>query len=703
MKLSDKNARIITVHPSNTIRQLLNQDLRSRGYHDVLGISDLSELLVLLETQSIHWVITTPALEAKVNAFQLLKLASEDIQYIDMRISLLLDEKIDPLLLSKAFELGLLSYHERIQSKLDIEIEMKILFERMQYCQGALDLIAAEYLRSLLTIEQRASDLLRFEKTLFPLHRGNLDLSFRLAEAQLRAGEKATAAQLLSQIAVIDPDKNKEITHLWERFEKGTFVPLKDIAPGRSDMIGVNHVMIIDPDSRAREETKRLLTHLGIPRIEDHSDSTKALSSLASGERPEVILFEWKSQPLSGPIFAQKVRDLVGFGVPLTVISQDLEEKDNPILREMGVTSRIKKPLESGQFYRDFLWLVHEHRVPTEPYIILQKIKQAMADLDYEEMAKLTRKYMDSDKCSNADKCLLQAELSYFRGHYSASRDMALNTLKSGMINVEILNTLGKSLMKMRDFETALRCFETADMVSPNNVRRVCNIAESRLELGQFQAYKTSLDQAKDLDPDGEAVQELELKGALVEKDGAKAQSLMQSLKSLLTILSFTNNRAIALIRTSHFDEGIDLYREALAAVPRDQVEIKGSLQYNLALALARLNRLEESRHLIMISETDKVAKVAQKSRGLLKRVAKAIASGEKFLVNQEPQFNATGGQEDSGDAVNAFEETLMALKVSPGDLCLLKIWTESKGEAKFKSLVERPLQIKRRGDRVAS
>jgi tetratricopeptide (TPR) repeat protein len=700
MKLSDRSIRIVTVHPSATVRQLLNQDLRGRGYQDVIGVADLSEVVMVLESQPVHWVITPPFLDAKVNIFQLLKLASEEIAYVDLRFSLILDERMDPNLLSKAFDLGLLSYHDRMHSKLDIEIELKSLFDRNEQCLDAMDLVSAEYLRTLLIIEQRFADLLRFEKTLFALHRGNLGLSFRLAEAQLRAGEKATAAQLLSQIAVIDPDRNKEIAVLWEKFEKGTFVPLKDIGGQKPDMIGVRHAVIIDADLAQLSMLHGYLKELGVARVEAFQDSAQALKTLELGSRPEVIIFEWQSSPLSGPIFAQRVREIIGFGVPLTVVSEELRAEDMPILKEMGVTSRITKPFDSSGFFKEFLWLVHQDRVPTEPFMILQKIKHAIAEANHEELAKLTKRYMESPKCTPADKTLLQAELSYFRGHFSAARDMALNTLKTGMLNVDVLNTLGKSLMKMRDFETALRCFESAEIVSPNNVRRVCNIAESSLELGDIESFHGSLERVKDLDPDSIVVQEVELKGALVEKDKTKAQALMQSLKSLVTILSFTNNRAIALIRCDHFDEGVDLYREALTAVPRDQVEIKGILQYNLALALARLNRLDEAKLLLMTSEVDKVPKIAVKGRSLLNRINRSLVTGERFAIKQDGI--PVSGIETEVEGQSAYDETLMALKVGPGDFCLHKIWFEARVDPKWKAAMERPIAFKRRNQKVS-
>lgn len=697
MQLNDLNIRIITVHPSSAVRQLINSELRGRGYQDVLGVADLSDVVALLETQIIHWVITPPSLDGKNNVFQLLRLATEELTFVDLRISLILDDPMEPYLLSKAFDLGLLSYHERMKTKIDIDIEFKQLFDREVQYAGTLDLVAADYLRSLLTAGQRWPDLLRFEKNLFQLHRGNIDLSFKLAEAHLCAGEKATAARLLSQIATIAPDKNREISTLWQNFEQSSFVKVEAIEDAdKGEMLGVKHCVIVDPDHQQLAIMKSLLLQLGIHSVEAFTDSKEALRHLESGAKPEIILFEWRSKPLAGPVFAQRVREIVGFGVPLTVVNSELSDQDMPLLREMGVTNRIRKPIETSSFFKEFLWLVHQDRAPTEPFIILQKIKQAMAESDYELLAKLTKRYMESDKCSSADKSLLQAELSYFRGHYSASRDMALNTLKSGMVNVEVLNTLGKSLMKMRDFETALRCFETAQIVSPKNVRRICNIAETNLEIGDMRLFEKNLSEAKSLDPEATAVMEVELKGALVKGDSAKAQSLMQSLKSLLTILSFTNNRAISLIRCDYFQAGIDLYHEALAAVPNDQVEIKGILQYNLGLALARLNRLDESKAALQASEISQVAKISGKARSLLVRVNRSVTTGEPFALNRDSSL-PVASEPDAPDANSAYDETMMALKVGPGDFCLHKVYFESRIEPKLKQILERPFNFKRR------
>jgi len=390
----------------------------------------------------------------------------------------------------------------------------------------------------------------------------------------------------------------------------------------------------------------------------------------------------------------QKIRATLGFAIPLTVMNKDLTERDMPVLHEMGVTDRIRKPIEAQAFFQDVIWVINQDRSPSEPVILLQKIRQAMADQNFEKLAAYTKRYMDSDKPSEPEKSLLQAELAFYRGHYPSARNMALNVLKSGLASVEVLNLLGKTMMKLRDFESALCCLENAEVLSPSNVKRICNIAEAHLEMGEQKGFEENLDEAKSIAPAAKEVVEVEIKGALVNGEGEKAHDLMKSLQSLLSIVSFTNNRAISLIRTDRFDEGLKLYTEALQAVPENRNEVLAILHYNQGLALARANRLEEARQQMEAAAAKKSDKIKSKVSSLKGRIQKAIESNQKLelTVSKEnsPESISTDPQKD-------YEELMMALKINPGDLCCHKIYFEYSVSPELKEKLERPLRFKKR------
>lgn len=699
MRLNDFNIKIVTVHSSTSIRQLINAELRAKGFQDVVGVPDLKSLVSILEAHPVQWVISTGFLSEDPSFFQILKLTSEELELTDMRVSLIAESDLDIAMLSKAYDLGLLSHHENIKTKTDIEEMFNGIFQLNETFDGAQDLIAADYLRRAFITNSKWPELLAFERNLFHHHAGNLEVAMHLAEANLRNGLPQVAAHLFQQVQVIDTNFDQRINDLWMHFQGEAYDREKAKAQGQHpSMLGLKSCLIVEPDPQQLEIVKDLLVQIGVQNIVAFNDSTKAMAHLEGKDRPELILCEWRMGSVSGPIFVQRVRELMGYSVPLTVMNHDLTERDMPILREMGVTTRIQKPIEAQAFFRDLTWIIHQDRAPSEPFIILQKIKHAMMEQDFERLANLTKRYMKSNLVGHGDKSLLQAELAYYRGNFHGAKNMALKALREGLASVDVLNLLGKAMMKVRDFSNALRCFENAQLISPSNVRRICNIAEIHLESGHQESYQEAIEAANDLDPDSPAIAEVEVKAALTQGETEKAKNLMKSLKSLMTILSFTNNRAIAQIRCSQFEEGIGLYQEALNAVPEEQKDIHTILQYNLGLALARQNRLEEAKYILQATQdAQHLPKIQQKAKSLLARVMRAITSGERFAVKDAPH-DGNAQQDDQGrDPQKDLEDMMLAFRVGPGDLCLFRIHVEQRVSVDLQEIIERSLGLKKR------
>lgn len=695
MNLSDPAIKIVTVHASGTIRTLINSELRNRGFQDVVGAPDLQTVIGILETGLIHWLITPVIMDDKINVFQILQLITEDPSMMNMRISFITDDKIDPLKLTKSFDMGLLSCHSKMQSKADVEEEMRVLFDYDKLYAGNNSLVAAEYLRKILRESGHLTELLRFEKSLFQLNLGNIPLLLHLAEAYLCNKLLEQAQTLFSQALVVDPGLKVQIDALKARYPELAYNASTEPAPDSHNVLGLSTCLLIEPDATVMEQVKELLKQLGVKDIYAFADPLLSLQWLEKKIVPELILFEWRLAQIPGPIFVQKIRDALGFGLPVSVMNKDLTERDMPILHEMGVTDRVRKPIEPQAFFQDVIWVINQDRVPTEPLVLVQKIRQAMADQNFEKMAAYTKRYIESDKPSEAEKTLLQAEIAYFRGNYPSAKNLALSSLKAGLASVGVMSLLGKALMKMRDFESALRCLENAEVVSPANVKRICNIAETHLEMGDRESFEEKLDEAKELVPESQEILEVETKAALVDGDSGKARDLVKSLDSLLSIVTFTNNRAIALIRTDRFDEGIELYKEAIEAVPPQRTEILSILFYNLGLALARLNRLDEAQKELIHAATQKNEKLRNKIGSLKLKIKKTLEEGGKlelYTVSGKP-----AGDQASADPQKDFEELMMALKINPGDLCCHKIFFETQLDEAFKEAIHRPLRFKKR------
>ena len=700
MKILRKDIKILTVSASSSKRQLVNNDLRARGYSDVTGAPDIGTAVQFIENGDLDWLITPVGASDPVSALQLLKNISEHLCDHDVFISLLVSDEERPFL-DRAFELGLLSYHVNVQTKDQIQKEFDQFFHLMEVYRGQSSLVAGDYLRRHLTEQQRYEERLRFEKKLLFHFPGEVELLFALADAYQSADQMPEAKSVYAQILAVDADAAARVQNCLNA-GGSSIEELPDVSDSKNlslelaSNLGVKRCLLVEPDQNLANEMMGYLKKLGVEETRHFLQSDLALNLLEEGSWiPELVVFEWALTPVAGPLFIQRVREILGYDVPVTVMNENITRKDLPLLQEMGITDRIKKPIKEQQFLKDVIWVINEDRRPSEPFLLLQKIRQALLEKNHEKVASLSKAYYESPKVTPADCHLVRAEIAYGHGQYQASRKEALEGLKKGGQNLQILNILGKALMKMREFEAALICLENAQVMSPKNIERICKIAEINLETDKQNAYEDALEQAKNLAPDSQTVQELEVKGALKQGDCQTAKGLMSQMKSLSGVVSFTNNRAVSLIRCARFDEGIKLYRDALSSTPVGQEQVKGVLCYNLGLAFARANQLKEAFQALEQTPPDTQSQLRSKVASLKIRIRKSLDGQGSFTLKTSPTTpaEAAAAQQDEVDRINLDR----FLKIGPGDFGCYQIFQSTQRDSEIEMLFNKPFRIRRK------
>ncbi len=706
MKILRKDIKILTVSASSSKRQLVNNDLRARGYTDVTGAPDIATAVQFIENGDLDWLITPVGVSDSVSALQLLKDVSEHLSDHDVFMSLLIAED-ERHYLDRAFELGLLSFHTDVQTKDHIQKEFDQFFKLLETYRGQSSLVAAAYLRKFLSGESRHEERLRFEKKLLFHFPGEIELLFALADAYQKAGDLDQAKAVYSQILTLAPDSMKRVQASLGA-DGASIEELSDAQASEqaaldlAKNLGVQRCLLVEPDHKLATDMIAYLKKMGIQEIKHFDQSDQPLVLLEKGEWvPELVIFEWALSPVAGPLFIQKIRELLGYDVPVTVMNENITRKDLPLLQEMGITDRIKKPITEQQFLKDVIWVINEDRRPSEPFLLFQKLRQALAEKNHEKVASLSKAYYENPKVTPADCNLVRAEIAFGHGQYQNAKKEALEGLKKGGQNLQILNILGKSLMKMREFETALICLENAQVMSPQNIERICKIAEINLETDRQEAYQEALEKARSMAPDSQTVQELEVKGALKQGDCQTAKGLMAQMKSLSGVVSFTNNRAVSLIRCARFDEGIKLYRDALSSTPVGQEQVHGVLCYNLGLAFARDKKLQEAFDALEIASTELQGPLRSKIGSLKVRVKKALSGQTTFELKTSPVGPAevAAEQQDEFDRVNLDR----FLKIGPGDFCCYQIFQSASRDSEIEMLFNKALRIRRKHKKAES
>ena len=360
-------------------------------------------------------------------------------------------------------------------------------------------------------------------------------------------------------------------------------------------------------------------------------DPLTATQWLNSNPAPDLIICEWTLPKIPGPIFLYRLRNKHGLQLPLIICNEEITERDAIMINELGASVVLKKPLDEAKLPDDILWTVTQHRNPTDYKIIRRQLTLASQTGDKEKEAHFKNLLKSHPDCQVGDLSLVEAILSYNAKRYEEANQYASVALNNGGDLRESMEILGKSFMKLRQFELATRCLEDVRYLSPSNVNHLCCLAECYLEQNEEKLFDEMVDAAKSVDKEDPNVVATEVKGALKRKHIDQARDLMQKLKSYQDILAFMNNRAVSLIHTGKNEEAFDLYLQTIAALPRHRADLSAIVHYNLGMGYARSNKLDDAKEVLTKAIQGKNPDVATKARRLFHAIEKAQASGKSL------------------------------------------------------------------------
>lgn len=632
----DKSARIILVEKSGVRRSMLSAGLRELGFSQIVGTASISDALAVMETDDtpVDWIITTMAADEPVNALVLLTLCLKEPLLRSCRVTLI-TEADERYCIQTAFELGLFSWHERakdIGSQLLRFADLDTIGRRFF---GNDCMIAAHYLRTFLLVEEKFSDLLRLETALASLFPGVPRLALTAAEALFLNDHPQAALEALARAKGLEGDLAEAAQKLADHITHAAgFDPAAEAQ--FAALNGLRRCIVIDPDESARNRLDEALRSLGVPEIQCFANGEDAWQHLKTSPDPDLIILEWRVPRVSGPMLVQRLRCKGRAVAPIVVYSSLVKEgSDRILLKELGVADVLEKPLTKKQILVAISGIVKEHRRPKKLDASAQRVRLALmarniplANELYQEMK--TR----SEEVPAGLKLELEAQFAYHEGRYEEASGYAIRALHVAGEDIMILNLLGKIYMRLRQFEQAQAFFGRANALSPNNIERLCDLAEARVESGQESGATEALGRAKSLDEHNDRVLETSAKVALVRGDTMLARASMVDLDSLSGIIGFMNNRAVALALTRQLKSSIELYERTLAAIPASMHDVKAIVCYNLALSLAKSGNSKAAEQCLQTAPKVKNGILAAKISSLTKKVRIAAKSGVPVTLN---------------------------------------------------------------------
>lgn len=651
---------VLVIEESTTNRYNIHNALRGIGFRSIKGVDDINQALKALE-EDIGWIFLSFSSLDEPNLFSLLRMPLTYPEARNLRISVFVDE-LKYRYLSQAFEEGLLSYHLNNFDKNSLDEEIGKLSKILVKNNYDTCLISSEYLREYLLRYEKNKGLLELSEKLLGLYPGRADLLGHYSEALALNGQLNLAAATLKQTLLLEPSLFKWVNHIEETYFEKNFMSAQAKTIG-NNILGIKSAVVVDPDEVGINAVIEACEKLGVKNVQGFTDPEIALESLANNKEPTVIIHEWKMPNINGPIFLQRIRQMGFYKSNIFIMSSLVKQSDAPLLGEMGVQDVLEKPLKDKQLIKSLVFAARQQKNITDERFFERKLLGYLSVSDFNSAHRTRRKFFAENKMNDYYQPYIDALFFYYLRDYAKAKVEIFTSIKRGNKSIKVYNFAGKILMKLRDFENALRCLEKANNLSPINIIRLCAIAESNSEMNSFDVAQKTIDKLKKLDPRNKKVVITEANFSLTKGDVDKAQKLIKQIENLDEILAYLNNRGVALAQQNKSDEALNFYSQAISAFPSNRKELLDPVHYNMGLSYIRMDNIDDALKEFKQVKKSNNKRISLKAQRMIKKVKKAEKNHETIKLDNVKEYEE---KIESSDLQFISEEDF----VCAGDVC---------------------------------
>ncbi len=676
------DCRIAVVHPTQVTRSLLARSLKDQGFVNVQPFADLQSTIEYMEAEPLDWIWTPCFRNETHNVLQLLELVCSEDSLKHLRVSAFFEKSEEPLI-PVAFELGLLSWHRSQTSSAGFESEIRSAVNSLGRHNHITSLASAEQLCNFLKETKDASGRRALFSTLAELFPNKEFAVMNDAEAKLSSGNVQGGLRSLLLAKKQNMKGWKELAH-------------KHLGPKHADLsdeslFEIESYLIVEPDESVHNHIEELMKPFGAKRVHRFTDGEKALRWLENRKPPDLIIQEWKIPSVGGSNFLQRLRHSSASETPVLVVSSLLKKADVPILKEMGVASAVPKPLIDHEFVSSLAHTMTEFGDPKSLRFIERKVKCLLEKGEKEQARAIAAKLDRDKKVPESSKLFVRGMINYFDNQLSTAKRQLMDAVSKGGDSLNVLPLLARTLVKLREFKGAAACYEKAQSLSPRNVYRLFELAETYTELKKPEAANTSLSKAEVLDPKNPEIHIMRARNALSRGDAPAAAQHASALQDKEALIADLNNSGVAYVKSGQIKQGIDLYEKTIRLLAENETELRQKVLYNLALAQARSGDytqarrslegiLRSMRHLPV--EERQNGPLFEKASSLHVKLTHAIATGTLLSFKQEVKattvLNESFWKRVGGERQKSSVSFVRSSTAQPGERCCHLIYRSS-------------------------
>ncbi|MGE0173107.1 MAG: response regulator [Oligoflexales bacterium] len=679
-EIANCKARIVIVDHREGVMQALKTALRELGFEHFDVVRNFESLRMKYgKDHQPDWILSTLHESEKLNGLSFLKDLYSAWEWDNTKVSLFLTTE-QMHCLPAAFELGLMSWHNTEYSIRYIEKEFRELLQAISRNKHDDTKISAEYLRKYLKKMRSWNELVNLEKSLTSIFFDDYDQKLNLAEALFASGEKRKGTMLLEEIKFLDPSFAERVAQVHAEFlglevaNESTF----------AERYNIENAVVVDNDDIEAGVVIEALRKLGIKSIQRFFNGHEAwLHIKERKEQPHLIVQEWQLPGLSGAYLIQRIRAHGFKEVPIIVVSSLLVKSDAALVRDMAVYQVLKKPLREKQVMMGLAWTLKQYREPTEAKMMEKKVLSFLRNNQREDALLYIEKYKMMPDVDEHKLKYLEGSLAFFDRKYKDAVKLLSEYINNLQVNsIDAMALLSRALLKLGDFAASATLMEKVCQVSPQNIDRLCELAEINLESQKFDAAKQNIEKAERLDAGSPSVVETALKHAMVT---AQSEADLPTIPkdNLEEAIIFLNNFAVSKTRVGDIDQGISVYKKFLTLV-KDNDEFKAIGNYNVGLAYIR--KEDPGLGSVFIKRAIDIghSRVYDRALGLLKKIEDSIRSGAKIkLISSAMSMEWEGSLKEKvqgmlhRDSIIGIRGVYRSFEMNPFSRTLLKIKKE--------------------------
>ncbi|MDQ3232049.1 MAG: tetratricopeptide repeat protein, partial [Pseudobdellovibrionaceae bacterium] len=408
------------------------------------------------------------------------------------------------------FECGLMSWHENTDSPEDIAQGVFKLHKKIEPEMNPC-MIAFSYLKAYYKAQSRWADVLRLVDNLLRLYPFDDMLRLNQVEAYAKLGETEQAKNLLLSIEYYDPAMSEQVMQLRGILLKEDEGTMQSLAY----QYQMSSVLVVDPVDDTAQLIQNRLRELGFQVIEHCTNGTRA-AELISKQAFDFYVIEWQTPGVSGPFLLQRIRESGRHEAPVLVLTEILDRADSQLVREMGVSQVLRRPLKIQQFLMAAAWAMSQARMPTEASSFERKILVHLNRGETERARQILRGFQAiSTRDPIKEKFLKACILFHERRYFEAKVLLIEATHESSGDNVHVAALLAKCLIKLGDSQAALSLLKRCTQLSPKHIERLCNLAEVALQTKNIHTAEEALQKAGTLDDESPLVKKARAKVAV--------------------------------------------------------------------------------------------------------------------------------------------------------------------------------------------